>query len=139
MTNAQKGRSQNHALTLKQENFCLAYIETGNASEAYRRAYSTVKVSENSLWVNANKLLKNAKVALRLQELRKPVIEAAQITLADHLSALERLRDLAEKEGKYSAAVSAEMARGKASGLYVDKVEATVTTKELPVSVDEFV
>jgi len=25
--------------TQKQENFCLAYIECGNASEAYRRAY----------------------------------------------------------------------------------------------------
>ncbi|MEX5924590.1 terminase small subunit [Providencia hangzhouensis] len=24
-------------LTTKQENFCLAYIETGNASEAYKR------------------------------------------------------------------------------------------------------
>ena len=27
-------------LTQKQENFCLAYIETGNASEAYRKAYN---------------------------------------------------------------------------------------------------
>ncbi|SQE31532.1 Terminase small subunit [Mannheimia haemolytica] len=26
-------------LTPKQEAFCLAYIETGNASEAYRQAY----------------------------------------------------------------------------------------------------
>ena len=26
-------------LTPKQESFCLAYIETGNASEAYRQAY----------------------------------------------------------------------------------------------------
>ena len=27
------------SLTPKQEAFCLAYMETGNASEAYRRAY----------------------------------------------------------------------------------------------------
>ncbi|MHA0947931.1 terminase small subunit [Enterobacter ludwigii] len=26
-------------LTIKQEAFCQAYIETGNASEAYRRGY----------------------------------------------------------------------------------------------------
>lgn len=29
-------------LTIKQEkNFCLYHVETGNASEAYRRAYNT--------------------------------------------------------------------------------------------------
>lgn len=131
--------SSKGALTLKQENFCLAYIETGNATEAYRRAYQVTKMSDNAIGVAAKELIDNPKIALRISEIRKPVIQAAQITLADHLSALERLRDKAEQEGKYSAAVTAEMARGKASGLYTDKVEATVTNKELPVSVDEFV
>lgn len=28
------------SLTQRQEAFCLAFIKTGNASEAYRRAYS---------------------------------------------------------------------------------------------------
>ena len=31
----------NEKLTPKQEAFCLAYLETGNASEAYRRCYNT--------------------------------------------------------------------------------------------------
>ena len=127
------------SLTIKQENFCLAYIETGNASEAYRRSYDANAMQESTINRKAKDLLDNGKITARIAELRKPVVEAAQITLADHLSALERLRDKAEQEGKYSAAVSAEMARGKASGLYVEKVEATVTNKELPASVDEFV
>jgi hypothetical protein len=41
------------------------------------------------------------------------------------LKDLKRLRDLSESEGKFSAAVSAEIARGKVSGLYIEKVEIT--------------
>ena len=38
---------------------------------------------------------------------------------------LQALRDLAEASEKFGPAVQAEMARGKASGLYVDKTELT--------------
>ena len=36
-------------LTPKQENFCLAYLETGNASEAYRRAYDVANMKPESI------------------------------------------------------------------------------------------
>lgn len=65
------------------------------------------------------------KVSARVAELRKPVADAAQVTLAGHLTRLSELRDAAEKEGKYSAAVTAEIARGKAAGLYVERTEVT--------------
>lgn len=109
-------------LTIKQENFCLAYIETGNASEAYRRSYNVKKMSPDSINRTAKKLIDNVKITSSLKDLRKPAIQAAQITLALHLNDLKRLRDKAEMEGKYSAAVTAEMARGKASGLYVENL-----------------
>ena len=110
------------SLTIKQENFCLAYIETGNASEAYRQSYDASKMKEESINVNASKLLINTKIALRLKDLRAPAIEAAQITLTQHLDDLKRLRDLAESSEKYGPAIQAEVARGKASGLYVENV-----------------
>jgi phage terminase small subunit len=110
-------------MTPKQERFCLAYIETGNASEAYRSAYNAGKMKAETIHRNAKALLDNNKVATRLQELRAPAVKAAQITLEQHLADLRRLRDLAEASEKYGPAVTAEMARGKASGLYVDKVE----------------
>ncbi|MCB4358438.1 terminase small subunit [Quatrionicoccus australiensis] len=113
------------SLTQKQENFCLAYIETGNASEAYRRAYNAENMKESSINVNASKLLADANIALRIAELREPVVVKAQITLEQHLNDLKRLRDLAEASEKFGPAVQAEMARGKASGLYVDKTELT--------------
>lgn len=112
-------------MTPKQESFCLAYIETGNASEAYRRAYNAGKMKPETINRTAKELLDTHKIAARIAELRAPVVERAQITLEQHLADLKRLRDKAEREGKFSAAVTAEMARGKASGLYVEKTELT--------------
>lgn len=53
-------------LTLKQENFAMAYIETANASEAYRRAYDVSNMSPAAIEVEACRLLANPKVALRI-------------------------------------------------------------------------
>lgn len=114
-------------LTPKQEAFCIAYIETGNASEAYRRAYACGKSKPETINRTAKELVDNPKIAARLQELRAPAVEAAQITLKQHLLDLQRLRDLAEASEKYGPAVTAEMARGKASGLYVDKIDLNIT------------
>lgn len=68
-------------LTLKQENFCLAYIETGNATEAYRRAYNTERMKPETANRNAKLMLDDNKIATRLAEFRKPVIEKTQLTL----------------------------------------------------------
>ena len=119
------------SLTIKQENFCLAYIETGNASEAYRRSYSSEKMKESSVNVNASKLLADAKIAQRLEELRKPAVEAAQLTLEQHLHDLKDLRDKAAGEGKYGPAIQAEIARGKASGLHVERISTTFKYAEM--------
>jgi phage terminase small subunit len=121
------------ALTAKQEAFCLAYIETGNASEAYRRCYETVNTKPETVNRNAKVLLDNDKIATRLEELRRPAVEAAQVTLEGHLRRLEELSRKAEQEGKYAAAITAEISRGKASGLYVEKVEHSgeIKTPEL--------
>ena len=108
-------------LTQKQENFCAAYIETGNASEAYRKAYNAEKMKPETVNNKAHALLKKGEIRARLEELRKPATESAQITLSQHLSKLEELRDEARAEGRYSAAIAAEIARGKAAGLYVER------------------
>ena len=112
-------------LTLKQDNFVLAYIETGNASEAYRRAYDTKKMNDATVNRAAKELLDNPKITTRIAELRKPVVEQVQITLKDHLTKLAHLRDRAEEDLKWQAAIQAEVARGKASGLYIERVEQT--------------
>jgi len=69
------------SLTLKQENFCLAYIETGNASEAYRRAFNTERMKPETVNRNAKAMIDDSKIATRLVALKKPVIEKTQLTL----------------------------------------------------------
>lgn len=127
------------ALTPKQEAFCHKYVETGNASEAYRHAYDAGGMKPASVNRKAKELLDNGKIAARLAELRAPAAEAAQITLESHLRRLGELSTAAQEAGQMAAAITAEIARGKAAGVHVEKSEALVTTRELPASVDEFV
>lgn len=127
------------ALTPKQEAFCQKYIETGNASEAYRHAYDAGGMKPASVNRKAKELLDNGKITARLAELRAPAAKAAQITLESHLRRLEELSTAAQEAGQMAAAITAEIARGKAAGVHVEKSEALVTTRELPASVDEFV
>lgn len=68
-------------LTLKQEKFCNEYTTNGgNASEAYRKAYDASGMKYQSINVNASKLLKNAKIALRIAQLQAPVAKKYNIT-----------------------------------------------------------
>ena len=59
-----------NGLTPKQEGFAAAYIETGNASEAYRRHYDADAMNANTVGRAAHELLKNPRVAERIEELR---------------------------------------------------------------------
>ena len=44
------------SLTIKQENFCQVYVETGNASEAYRRAYDAKNMKSETVRRTAKEL-----------------------------------------------------------------------------------
>lgn len=69
-------------LTPKQEAFALAYVETSNASEAYRRAYDVgEKTQPKNIWVNACKTLSNAKVAQRVAELQAMAADRMLVTV----------------------------------------------------------
>ncbi len=107
-------------LTAKQEAFCQKYVETGNASEAYRQTYDAGGMKPTSVNRKAKELLDNGKIAARLAELREPAAKKARVTLEGHLEDLRKLRDLAKKKGQFSAAITAEVARGKASGVHVE-------------------
>lgn len=110
-------------LTPKQEAFCLAYLETGCASKAYRQVYDAARMQPKTVQNKASLLLQNEKVKGYLAALRQPVRESAQLSLAGHLQELKALRDRAKEEGKYAPAIQAEVARARAAGLYVDRAK----------------
>lgn len=114
-------------LTPKQEDFCIAYLETGNASEAYRRAYSCENMTPATINRSAKDVIDNPKIRARLESLRAPALESARMTIEGHLERLKVLSEKAEADGKFAAAVTAEMARGKVSGFYVEKVDHSST------------
>ena len=119
------------ALTPKQEAFAQAIVTGVNQSDAYRAAYKVrAGTKAESVNVAASKLMADAKVTQRVAELREPVAKKAQITLESHLDDLMRLRNMAAKEKQYSAAITAEVARGKASGVHVEKSAVEVTGSE---------
>lgn len=83
-------------LTPKQEGFCLAYIETGNASEAYRRAYDAGGMADNTRWVAASRLLANPKVKLRLEALQEDHRAAHKVTVSTLNAHIDQLIDAAK-------------------------------------------
>jgi hypothetical protein len=60
-------------LTDKQEAFAIEYnLNKGNATAAYKKCYDVGEdTTDGAIWVNAHRTLKNAKVELRIAELRK--------------------------------------------------------------------
>lgn len=60
-------------LTPKQEKFAQVYVQTGNASEAYRQAYDASKMKAETITVAASKLLANYNVTTRVQQIRESV------------------------------------------------------------------
>ena len=57
-------------LSIKQGNFARYYVELGNASEAYRRAYDAENCSEKTVWRKALEILQNGKVAAEVDRLK---------------------------------------------------------------------
>ena len=105
------------ALTQKQENFCLAYIKTGNASEAYRQAYNAEKMSEKQIWEESSKLNSNPKVAQMVQELRDKAESKAIITLEQRKELLSRFA----WEEETDKSIKAIDLLNKMDGIYIQK------------------
>lgn len=78
-------------LTVKQENFCNYYMETGNASDAYRRAYNAVNMKSETVNVKASELLADGKVAVRVNELQKELKDRSDITKTEAIKELTNI------------------------------------------------
>jgi phage terminase small subunit len=104
------------ALTPKQERFVQAYIETGNATEAYRRAYRSDSMKPATVNREAKALLDNPKIAARLDEIRAMHLERHNLTIDDISRMLQEDRALARRLENPAAAVSATMGLAKLYG-----------------------
>jgi phage terminase small subunit len=116
-------------MTPKQEAFAQAYIETGNASEAYRRSYNAENMKPESIYVNASKLLADAKVAQRVDQLKAMHLTRHEMTVDDIARLLKEDREFARECETPAAAVSASMGLAKLYGHMREKVDVTIVNE----------
>ena len=76
-----KTAAEGVALTPKQEAFVRAYLETGNASEAYRRAYDVAASTKaGTVEKRAAELLRHPKVAARVEAEQTKLAQRHEVT-----------------------------------------------------------
>lgn len=117
---------QRKPLTPRQAAFAMAYVETGNASEAYRRAYeSSREWTQPAVAVEACRMLSNPNIALMVAELQERAAAVAVLNRAWVLQRLMRNADEAIKSNDMNASNKALELLGKVDvmGLFVERVE----------------
>ena len=113
-------------LTQKQDKFAMAYVETGNASEAYRRCYNVgEKTKDETVWVKACELLKNGKVAARVVELQAGHQRRHEVTVDSLTAEYEEAREIARNLDQPAPMVSATAGKAKLHGFGGDKWAVT--------------
>jgi len=113
-------------VTPRQAAFCTAYVECGNAAEAYRRAYQTDGKSAAAVNRAAKALLEKPVVAARIDALfsQAPVGSNRRdlaVTVESLTGELEAVRLASMVFGQAGSAVQAIMAKAKLHGLTVDR------------------
>ena len=102
------------------ENFCLEIVQSGNGTEAYKKAGYKVK-SDNAAAVGAAKLLRKAKVQQRIAELRNEMDSHKIMDAAERRELLTRFaRD--EDTGKADRLRAMDLLN-KMDGVYINKTQ----------------
>ena len=110
-------------LTPSQQAFVFGLLAGKTGTEAYREAYNASGMQPRSIWAEASRLRCDPNIASWLAAGRQACLGMGKMTLQGHLDELERIREIALASGNVGAAVAAEQSRGKAVGLYIDRVQ----------------
>lgn len=114
-------------LTEKQQQFVLYYsINGGNATEAYKKSYDCETMKNNSVSVEASKLLKNPKVALWIKHaennIQKVFEDEIKYSAKDCFDELAEVQNRAKKDkGNYNQEIKAIELKGKLAGHFTEK------------------
>ena len=111
LTPKQEKYAQNVAKGMSKKD---AAIDAGYSEKNAARAGYTLDSDSNPL------------VKQRIGALQEKAAKKVELDLSTHLTDLKDIREGAMRNGAWSAAVTAEVARGKAAGLYVNRSELTV-------------
>ena len=110
-------------LTDIQKRFSELYVYNEGRKTPYEAAVEA-GYAQDSARVRASELRNPQRYPLVVQyigELREEIQQKYEVTFEKHIKELARLREEALKKGSFSSAVNAEVARGKAGGLYIEQ------------------
>jgi phage terminase small subunit len=115
-------------LTPKQEAFCLAYVQTGNASEAYRQAYA-VGDGTKPATVNrkAKECLDNGKITARVAELHSRAQRRHDITIETLTEMYREAFEMGKEIEQPAAMNGSATGLAKLHGLITDKAQTEVS------------
>ena len=103
-------------LTLRQEAFAQYFVETGNATEAHRRAGYGVNMTNKTRNEAASRLLANSMVGARVAELQAHHLQRHDVTVDSLTEEFEDARDLAMSINQPFAAISATSGKARLHG-----------------------
>ena len=127
--------------------------DSEGAAGAYRRAFYEVDTRLSDLidtaqpWVpyadkKARDLIEEDDVREHINRIRDQLIIEEEISPAEHMRQLAKLRDEAREAGDYSPAITAETNRGKVAGLYIERhvnMNADMSLEEIDAKLNELV
>lgn len=110
-------------VTPKQAKFARVYVETSNASEAYRQAYNVTNNDKSWIKTEACKVLALPNVAQTVIDLQERAAERTMVTVESITREYEEARQLAIAEAQPAAMNGSTTGKAKLHGLLVEKAE----------------
>ena len=115
--------TQEKRLTEMQQKFCHELV-TNEGRKTKTECAISAGYAEDRATITASELTNPRKYPLvvkHIGELREEYQKKYEVSFGNHIAELAKLRDEARGKKAWSAAVNAEVARGKAAGLYVEQ------------------
>ena len=120
-------------LSPKMQRFCLCIVEGDGPSEAYKSAYAASGMSDDTVAVEASRLLRDPRVHARIEELRTSLQRSLGVSRATLLREIDEVRELAKTSGDVKTVLAATMSKARLLG-FLDSPPKPTSPSERQVS-----
>lgn len=108
-------------LTPKQERFCQNIAKGMSQADAYRDAYDTENMKEESIWSCSCRMMNDVKVMSRVKELTAEAVKDIKYEVEDCFRETDEILQLAKMTDNLQIMLKAVEQKGKLKGLFKDK------------------
>ena len=119
-------------LTPKQEKFCQLIVEGWNLSDAYREVYDCENSKDETIYVEAQKVCKNPKISLRIEELRAEVTKDIKFTVQDALKEFNEAQENLRLQNNWVGFGKITTEKARLLGLYENGDNVNVNVSVMP-------